>query len=655
VSGNAVTVSNITAVQFFNNMGNSHGTYSDFNSFGNFGFRYMQGSTNGPGTGATQYYGMTIGLGDQYSASQYASQFYWNRTSTGGNPYVSVRFLEGGSWGSWSKIYAGYADSAGSADYASLTNKTGGTGTYSTTGDYRAPVFYDSNNTGYYADPAATSQFSTVLLNAGLGSAADGVGNDPYGFVSVTRSSAGNYSYYGMTRAGQVGMGIGIDTSNYIWFGSTSSGYNATRTSLYFYMDTSGNTWSPSSSRAPIFYDNDNTGRYVDPNGTTNIGALNTNGLTLLGGQLYVSAINANTLNSGYAGGTDIWINYRGQADGFTDYRDFRVGNGRGNQVMWVSGSGSYAEATNSFRAPIFYDSDNTGYYVNPDGNSYLAGRLYVGGATVSTGYNGVFATNQIGAAGGNKLIYLYNDGGSNIKLDAYDYGGGGALNINIGGNGGHTYINTSTRSPIFYDGDDTGYYLNPNTTSRISTISFDRLQSTGYNTPNQLVTASDDNWTFGCYNSGDTYYMQTKFYGTNSDSRGFRVLEVNGNTVVWRVNGAGNSICSGNVTAYSDERLKTNWQPMPENYVSRLARVKVGIYDRIDGSKLTQVGVGAQSLQTLLPQAVDKADDEMGTLSVNYGSAALASAVELAKEIVDLKTRVAELEALINKLILKD
>jgi hypothetical protein len=101
-------------------MGQVHGTYTDFNSYGNWGFRYMQGGTNGPGTGASQYYGMTIGLGNEYS--NYGSQFYWNRTSTGGNPYVSVRFLEGGSWGSWSKIYAGYADSAGSANSVAWTN-----------------------------------------------------------------------------------------------------------------------------------------------------------------------------------------------------------------------------------------------------------------------------------------------------------------------------------------------------------------------------------------------------------------------------------------------------------------------------------------------------------------------------------------------------
>jgi hypothetical protein len=110
--------------------------------------------------------------------------------------------------------------------------------------------------------------------------------------------------------------------------------------------------------------------------------------------------------------------------------------------------------------------------------------------------------------------------------------------------------------------------------------------------------------------------------------------------------------VASGNITAYSDERLKTNWRDMPEDYVTRLAEVKVGIYDRIDEKEMAQVGVSAQSFQKLLPQAIMTAKDEMQTLSVNYGSAALASAVELAKRVVDQEKRIAHLESLISKLI---
>jgi len=109
--------------------------------------------------------------------------------------------------------------------------------------------------------------------------------------------------------------------------------------------------------------------------------------------------------------------------------------------------------------------------------------------------------------------------------------------------------------------------------------------------------------------------------------------------------------VASGNITAYSDERLKKNWRNMPENFVSRLAEVKVGIYDRIDEENGTQVGVSAQSLQELLPEAITTAKDEIGTLSVNYGGAALASAVELAKVIVEQEKRIERLERLIEKL----
>ena len=106
--------------------------------------------------------------------------------------------------------------------------------------------------------------------------------------------------------------------------------------------------------------------------------------------------------------------------------------------------------------------------------------------------------------------------------------------------------------------------------------------------------------------------------------------------------------VASGNITAYSDERLKRNWRDMPENFVERLAQVRVGCYERIDDGT-QQVGVSAQSLQPLLPEAIQIAKDEIGTLSVSYGNAAMASAVELAKELVALKRKVAELEARIH------
>jgi hypothetical protein len=105
-----------------------------------------------------------------------------------------------------------------------------------------------------------------------------------------------------------------------------------------------------------------------------------------------------------------------------------------------------------------------------------------------------------------------------------------------------------------------------------------------------------------------------------------------------------GDMVAAGNLTAYSDERLKKNWRDLPKDFVDRLALVKHGIYDRIDEDGLTQVGVSAQSLRHLMPNAVIVGLDD--TLTVSYGNAALVSAVELAKRVVALEAKLAAMQS---------
>jgi hypothetical protein len=105
----------------------------------------------------------------------------------------------------------------------------------------------------------------------------------------------------------------------------------------------------------------------------------------------------------------------------------------------------------------------------------------------------------------------------------------------------------------------------------------------------------------------------------------------------------SGNLTASANITAYSDERLKKDWAPVAADFVSKLSGVKSGTYTRID-SDIRQAGVSAQSLQEILPETV--MEDIEGTLSVAYGNAALVAAVELAKKVVELQSRLEVLEA---------
>jgi hypothetical protein len=101
------------------------------------------------------------------------------------------------------------------------------------------------------------------------------------------------------------------------------------------------------------------------------------------------------------------------------------------------------------------------------------------------------------------------------------------------------------------------------------------------------------------------------------------------------------NLTCGGTVTANSDESLKTNWRDLPADFIEQLAKVKHGTYDRVD-MELTQDGVSAQSLQTLLPNSVLKGAD--GILSVAYGNAALVAAIALAERVIQLEALVAKL-----------
>lgn len=103
-----------------------------------------------------------------------------------------------------------------------------------------------------------------------------------------------------------------------------------------------------------------------------------------------------------------------------------------------------------------------------------------------------------------------------------------------------------------------------------------------------------------------------------------------------------GNFTAGGNVTAYSDERLKTNWRPLSENFIANLANLKSGIYDRVD-EKVTQAGVSAQALEVILPETVLTGAN--GIKSVAYGNAALVACVELAKEVEQLKKEIHKLK----------
>jgi len=91
------------------------------------------------------------------------------------------------------------------------------------------------------------------------------------------------------------------------------------------------------------------------------------------------------------------------------------------------------------------------------------------------------------------------------------------------------------------------------------------------------------------------------------------------GDTQIASLNNAGDYSCK-TLTTTSDEDKKTNWQPLPDAVLDRLAEmVLAGFFDWIDGSG-SSLGGSAQELRRI-GLGVAVAEDAEGNLSVNYSA----------------------------------
>ena len=81
----------------------------------------------------------------------------------------------------------------------------------------------------------------------------------------------------------------------------------------------------------------------------------------------------------------------------------------------------------------------------------------------------------------------------------------------------------------------------------------------------------------------------------------------------------SGNTTSTGNVTAYSDIRLKKDIELIPDA-LDKVCTLRGVTYERIDSGE-RQTGVIAQEVQAVLPEAVMTMADEQQTLSVAYGN----------------------------------
>jgi hypothetical protein len=106
----------------------------------------------------------------------------------------------------------------------------------------------------------------------------------------------------------------------------------------------------------------------------------------------------------------------------------------------------------------------------------------------------------------------------------------------------------------------------------------------------------------------------------------------------------SGNMTMAGSITANSDRRIKTNIETIDGalDKVLKLRGVRFNKTEKGDPDK-KYIGVIAQEVEEILPEVVKKADDERGTLSVDYGNMVglLIEAIkEQQKQIEELKAK---------------
>ena len=391
--------------------------------------------------------------------------------------------------------------------YARLVIRTGYT---EARGSMRSPIFYDLNNTGYYANPASTSRFNVNRVNE--------IEYWSGGQAHFYTSSGNLRGYIGAREENDAHLIIATSGGEDISFrdGGMSGQWNQI-------IRGDGDVLVNRNMYAQRYYDRNNSGYYGDFASTSSLATLlvdrinmrdRGDWITFYGDDSTYHAI-ASRNNAGSTADDlrintygNIWINLDSNNNNSSsaDFRIGRHGAATGSiqnlGLFDVYGDALYVYTAYSFRSPIYYDSNNTGYYINAAStsrvNTLLTNRLYTGydsstddyldyptgdygGVQINGGgkngwegysINGRYVfmsadNNQVGIyndidnewmlyAARNSHLYLYHNGRWEARTDS-----------------GYFRAERQMRAPIYYDLNNTGYYLDPASTSNLNVVNF--------------------------------------------------------------------------------------------------------------------------------------------------------------------------------------
>lgn len=610
----------------------------------------FSGTANGP-TAAGYTYGLLVNFSAQSSAQ---AQMY---ISHAGNDLIFRGGWNGSSWQTWNRVLT----NQNYTSYSPSLTGSGASGTWGISISGNAATASNASNTNSISNAVGGSYTWTGVnyFQSNLGATSGALNNPPLQVFAT----GGNSAFMSFHRGGAYAVNFGLDSDNVLRIGGWSAAANL------WQLDMSGNEYLSGSSRAPIFYDSNNTGYYWDGASTSKWNESNQDGWHTFNnyGLGVTGTYDSYRLQTVFAMGAA----YRMAADGSATSNMYGLAwshpnagsvggaNNLNDHGLLLINAGTFRAAISSravftadVRGTLFYDYNNTGYYADPASTSNFNQINMQGYLRRNTSAAGYMEGNYPTSVDGNSSACIYTIGGSYQPTSTtlgnmYGVGytvGNGTANPGLGMGGWGFYVASggvsrvfldsdsgtvissgSVRSQIFYDSNNTGYYLDPTGSTSLRTAGDWRSDS--------------GSWT-GEFAGKIQYHSNNWYFQYTSNA----IFRNSGGSNVVTIDSSGNVSANGTVAASSDERLKTNWRDLPADFVEQLAKVKAGVYDRVDEEGMTQVGVSAQSLEPLMPHAVTHNAD--GMLGVAYGNAALVAAVKLAERVVELERRLAALES---------
>ena len=476
----------------------------------------------------------------------------------------------------------------------------------------RADIFYDVGNTSYYVRPRATSIMSYVYASSRFSAVYDS-GLDGSVNASNWFRSNGATGWYNSTYSGGIWMQDGTWVRTYNGKGF----YNDGGIGIYTNQVLLGTT-NPSD----------------QVNGSTWYGIGQTSNLTGATGQNAVQL-------GGYGG-----IRLRSNST-IMDIDMSSGVNGYGNSWVYMS---TNLAVSNQARANIYYDVNNTVYYVQPryasqmwsiqlngDWNNSGTGHPEV--FTIRGSYPSICQRSTINSQqywlqhndSGNNLLWYSGQG--NVDGTSWDW----SFRLWNNANGNYAEARNSIRTNIFYDVGNTSYFVQPSNNSVFyssywyQTLFMQGTQVSGaiaayaYSTQNVNSAAANGVNFYSTNSLGAIFsFHRGGYYAVNMGLDSDNVIRIGGWSASanrWQLDMSGNMYAAGNITAYSsDERLKENITPIADalDKIDKISGVYFDWKDIVhdlgfNPGVVHDTGVIAQEVEQVVPEAVRPAPFDLG------------------------------------------